>query len=169
MMTSHHKKRDNGNGLDRVSEYTLTHKCHRYHKFKLWSFQNLMMYQMRTFTSMNPSSPSAGPQPPAEQRGRSRRDERSRSRERVPPHSPSHANQQPQPVVPPSGVEQTQTLATQGADEDSATVDPQNRVSGRARSTRTRRLAETGSTKRERKLLRKSSRVNYRKPKSTSP
>ena len=65
------------------------------------------------FTAMNPSPPSA------EQRGRSRRDERSRSRERVPPHSSSHASQQLQPV---------------GADEDSATVDPQNRVSDRSRS-----------------------------------
>ena len=39
------------------------------------------------FTAMNPSSPSAGPPLSAEQRGRSRRDQRSRSRERVPPHS----------------------------------------------------------------------------------
>ena len=44
------------------------------------------------------------------------------------------ASQQPHPVVPPSGVQQTQTLATQGADEDPATVDPQNRVSDRSRS-----------------------------------
>ena len=86
------------------------------------------------FTAMNPSSPSAGPAPSAEQRGRSRRDERSRSREQVPPHSFSHARQQPQPVVPPFGGQQTQTLATQGADEDSATVDPQNRVNARSRS-----------------------------------
>ena len=70
-------------------------------------------------TAMNPSLPSAGPPPPAEQRGRSRRDQRSRSRERVPPHSSSHASQQP---------------ATQGADEGSATEDPQNRVSDRSRS-----------------------------------
>ena len=60
------------------------------------------------FSDMNPSSPSAGPPPSAEQRGRSRRDERSRSRERAHPHSSS-----------------------QYADEDSATVDPQKRVSGR--------------------------------------
>ena len=86
------------------------------------------------FTALNPSSPSAGPPPSAEQRGRSRRDERSRWRERVTPHSSSHASQQPQPVVPPSGVQQTQTLATQGADEDSATVDPQNRVRDRSSS-----------------------------------
>ena len=36
MMISHHKKRDKGNGLDRVSEYTLTHERHRHHKFNLW-------------------------------------------------------------------------------------------------------------------------------------
>ena len=63
------------------------------------------------FSDMNPSSPSAGPPPTAEQRGRSRRDERSRSRERTPPHSSS-----------------------QDSDEISATVDPQNRVSDRSRS-----------------------------------
>ena len=83
---------------------------------------------------MNPSSPSAGPPLSAEQRVHSRRDERSRSRERVPPHSSSHASQQPQPVVPPPGVQQTQTLATQGADKDSATIDTQNRVSHRSKS-----------------------------------
>ena len=58
-------------------------------------------------TVVNPSSPSAGPPP------------------QQPPHSSLHASQQSQPVVPPSGVQQIQTLATQGADEDSATVDPQ--------------------------------------------
>ena len=77
---------------------------------------------------------SAGPSPSAEQRGRSRRDERTRSREQVLPHSSSHASQQPQPVVPPSGTQQIQTLETQGADEDSATVDRQNRVSDRSKS-----------------------------------
>ena len=41
------------------------------------------------FSDMNPSSPATGPPPSAEQRGRSRRDERSRSRERTPPHSSS--------------------------------------------------------------------------------
>ena len=86
------------------------------------------------FTDVTPSSPSAGPPPLAEQRGRSRGEERSRSREQVPPHSSSHATQQPQPAVPPSGAQQTQTLATQDSDEDSATVDPQNRVSDRSRS-----------------------------------
>ena len=63
------------------------------------------------FSDMNPSSPATGPPPSAEQRRRSRRDERSRSRERTPPLSSS-----------------------QKVDEDSATVDPQNRVSDRSRS-----------------------------------
>ena len=85
-------------------------------------------------TDVNPSSPSAGPPPLAEQRGRSRRKERSRSRERVLPHSSSNASQQPQRAVPPSGAQQTQTLAIRDSDEDSATVDPQNRVSDRSRS-----------------------------------
>ena len=62
------------------------------------------------FSDMNTSSPSAEPPPSAEQRGRSRRDERSRSRERTPPHSSS-----------------------QDVDESSATVDPQNLVSDRSR------------------------------------
>ena len=71
--------------------------------------------------------------PSAEQGNRSRRSERSRSRVRVPPRSSSDTSQQPQPVVPPSGVQQTQ--ATQGEDhDDAATVDPQNRVSDRSRS-----------------------------------
>ena len=124
------------------------------------------------FTVINPSSPSAGPPPSAEQRGRSRRDERSRSRERVPPHSSSHASQQPQPVVPPSGVQQTQTLATQGEDEDSATVDPQKRVSDRSRSPQYIKKthgARVHKNRKERKLLQKSHRVNYRRQRSTSP
>ena len=83
---------------------------------------------------VNLSPPSAGPPPSAEQRGRSIREQRSRSRERAPPHVPSHASQQPQPVVPPLQTQQIQLLATQGTDEDSATVEPQNRVSDRSRS-----------------------------------
>ena len=119
----------------RVSEYILTYKCHRKHKFNLCMVTPVPDdVSDEDFTAMNPSSPSVGPPPSADQRLRSRRDERSRSRERVPLHSSSHASQQPQPVVPPSGVQQTQTPATQGADEDSATVDPQNRVSDNSRS-----------------------------------
>ena len=83
---------------------------------------------------MNPSSPSAGPSPSVEQRGRSRRQQRSRSRERAPPHVPPHASQQPQPAAPLPGKQQIQPLAIQGADEESATVEPQSRVSDRLRS-----------------------------------
>ena len=97
------------------------------------------------FSDMNPSSPSAGPHPSAEQRGRSRRDERSRSRERVPPHSSSH-----------------------DVDGISATVDPQNHVSIRSRSPQEREDSRTGSTnnsdmthcsKEEGRLLLKSNRM----------
>ena len=83
---------------------------------------------------MKSSSPSAGLPPLAAQRGRSRTEERSRSRERVPPHSSSRASQQPQPAVPPAGAQQIQPLATQGTDDDSATVESQNRVSDRSRA-----------------------------------
>ena len=58
----------------------------------------------------------------------------SRSRERAPPHVPPHAGQQPQPAAPPPGEQQIQPLAIQGADEESATVELQSRVSDRARS-----------------------------------
>ena len=63
------------------------------------------------FSDVNPSSPATGPPTKAEQRRRSRRDERSRSRERTPPHSSS-----------------------QDVDESSATVNPQNLVSDRSMS-----------------------------------
>ena len=63
------------------------------------------------FTAINPSLPSVGPPLAAEQEARSRRNERSRSRERMPPHSSSL-----------------------GADEDLVNVDLQNRVSDRSRS-----------------------------------
>ena len=49
MMISHHKKRGNGDGLDRVSAYTLMRKFQRNHKLNLWLLQKLMMYQMKTF------------------------------------------------------------------------------------------------------------------------
>ena len=51
-------------------------------------------------TAMHLTSSSVQPTPTAEQRGRTRRDERSRSRERVPPRSSSLSSQQPQLVVP---------------------------------------------------------------------
>ena len=53
-MISHNKKRDNGNGPDRVSVYTLMHKCHRNYKFNPWLLQNMMMYQMRTLQQLIP-------------------------------------------------------------------------------------------------------------------
>ena len=62
-------------------------------------------------SDMNDSLPSVEPQPSAEQRGPSRRDERSRSRERTPPRS-----------------------SPQDIDESSATVDSQNRVDDFSRS-----------------------------------
>ena len=63
------------------------------------------------FTSTNPSSPSAGLPPSAEQRSRSRRFERSRSCERLHPRSSSHASQQQQPIVPPPGIKERQLRA----------------------------------------------------------
>ena len=43
------EERDNGDGVDRVSEDTLMHKFHRNNKLNLWLLQKLMRYQMRTF------------------------------------------------------------------------------------------------------------------------
>ena len=79
------------------------------------------------FTIVDSSPPSAEP------KNRSRGSERSRSRERVCPRSSSLASRQQQSVVPlPPGIHQDQ--ATQSEDENSATVDPQNRVSNHSRS-----------------------------------
>ena len=81
----------------------------------------------------NPSLPLARPSPSAEQQGRSRRQQRSRSLERTPPHTPPHAGQQPQPVAPPPGEQQIHPQTIQGTDEESATVEPQSRVSDHSR------------------------------------
>ena len=113
-------------------------------------FKSLILYEDSAV--VNPSPPSAGPLPSAEQRGRSRREQRSRPRERAPPHVPPHASQQPQPVVPPLGAQQIHPLATQGTDEDSATVEPQSRVSDRSRSPQ-RGSTEKGFTKTKRKTI----------------
>ena len=67
------------------------------------------------FTIINPSSPSAGPPQSFEQRNRTRRSERSRSRERVHSRAFWHASQQQQPMVPPPGNMKNQ--ATQSNDE----------------------------------------------------
>ena len=61
-------------------------------------------------------------QPPQGERQR----QRSRSRKQESPRSSSDASQQQQHVVP-AGIQQNQT--TQNDDENSANVDPQNRVS----------------------------------------
>ena len=83
------RMRENGNGPNRVIEYILTHKRH---KFNQWLSKILLLNLMKK----DPGS-SGGQQ-------------KSRSRERVPVH------------VPPS------------ADEESAAVEPQCRVSDRSRS-----------------------------------
>ena len=122
MMISHHKRRDNGNGHrsgDRVHPHAQVPQVPQIQPMFTPEPDDV---SDEDFTDWNPSSPSAGPPPSAVCRGRSRREHL------------SHTSQQPQPVVPPSRVQQTQTLATQGSDEDSATVDPQNGVSGRSRS-----------------------------------
>ena len=76
MMLSHHRKRDNGDGLDRVSEkYPPAQVPQEPKKLNRWILQRPMRYQMKNS------------QPSAEQRGPSRRDERSTSRERTPPRS----------------------------------------------------------------------------------
>ena len=43
MTISHHRERGKDHGLDRVSEYIVTYKWQRYHKFILWLLQNLMI------------------------------------------------------------------------------------------------------------------------------
>ena len=103
------------------------------------------------FTIVNPSSPSAGPPPSAEQRNRSRRSQRSRSCGRVYPPSSSHANRHQQPVVPPPPGKQ-QNQATQSECENSATVCQHNLwVIIQGHHTKSRRHTETGSTNTERK------------------
>ena len=100
---------------------------------------------------MNPSSPSAGPQLSAEQRGRSRRNERSRSRERSPQHSSS-----------------------QDIDESSATVDPQNRAQGHHKNKKVHgdmihhHSDMIHHSQEERKLLLRSNQMSHRRPRSTS-
>ena len=74
------------------------------------------------FTIVDSSPPSA-----EKRENRSRRSERSRSRDRVYPRSSLLAGRLQQSVVPPPpGIQQNQ--ATQSEDANSATVNPQNRV-----------------------------------------
>ena len=122
------------NGLDRVSEYTLTHKCLEYHKFNLWLIQNLMMYQMRISQLRTPHHRQL------DHRHWLNREVAAgemKDPDRVSVYLYIHLR------MPASshnllyllfGILQTQTLATQGSDEDSAFVDPHNRVSDRSRS-----------------------------------
>ena len=134
-MISHHRTGDIGNGLDRMIEYILTHKFHKYLKLNLWSFNSLILYRMkREVAVVNPSSPPAGLLPSDKKRGRSKREQRSRSRVRAPLHASSNASQQPQPVASPPGAQQIQSLATQRTNVDSASVEPQSRVSDLSRS-----------------------------------
>ena len=93
-------------------------------------------------SDMNPSSPSAGPQPSAEQKYLSRSDERSRSRERTPPQS-----------------------FPQDLDESSATVDPQGRVSDSYEKSHEEVIHHSNE---EGKLLLKGNRVNHQRLRSTS-
>ena len=104
-MISHHKKRGNGDGSRSRERIHLHAQGPQVPQTQPMVTPEADEVSDEDFSDMNPSSPAA------EQRGRSGRDERSRSRERAHPHSSS-----------------------QYADEDSATVDPRNRVSGRSRS-----------------------------------
>ena len=71
MMISHHKRRDNGNGPDRVIEYILLQK-----RLPIQPMDTPEAEEVsdEDFTDGNPSSPSAGPPPSAVCRGRSRRE-----------------------------------------------------------------------------------------------
>ena len=112
--------RNDGNGPNRVSEYILTHKCHMNHQLNLWLFQNMMTYQISCESLITISwTTTISWTARSLQKG-------------APPHAPSHASQQPQPAAPPSGTQQIHPLATQGTDEDSATVEPQSRVGDRS-------------------------------------
>ena len=152
MMICHRRKRGHGNGLDRVSEHIHTHKHPNTQTPQVpprstdGYSQNLMISD-EELSVMNHSSPLVEPQPSAEQRGRSRSDERSRSCERTPPRS-----------------------CQQKLDESSATVDPQNRVSDRSRSPQ----EQEGSRRQDphqqkgKKLLQKGNRANHQRPRRTS-
>ena len=80
-------------------------------------------------------------------------------------------NKQQQLVVPPSGVQKTQTLAIQSEDEDSATMGPRNRVSDHSKLPQDQEDSrrQGPQNRRERKLLQKSSQVHRRRPRGTGP
>ena len=151
-MISHHRMRDKSRrSRSRDREYLHAHVA-QLPQSQPMVIQDIDIVLDEDSAVVNPSSPSVGLPPSAEQRGRSRREQRFRSRMRAPPHVPSRASQQPQPVVPPSGAQQLQPLATQGTDEDSATVEPQSRVSDRSRwPQRKESPQKQGSQKQKRK------------------
>ena len=100
-------------------------------------------------TVVNPSS-STGLSPSVEQRDRSTRQQRSRSRERTQPHTSSQSGQQLQQVVPPPAEPQIQPR--QDTDEESETVEPQNRTSSRSTLLQSK---ENPQNQKERKQRRK--------------
>ena len=104
---------------------------------------------------VNPSLPSTRPAPSVEQRGRSRRQQRSRSRERTPPH----AGQQHQPVAPHPGEQQDYPQTIQGTEEESATVEPQSRVSDHSRLPRSKESPQKEKGKRTNAEVKKPSDV----------
>ena len=82
-MISHHRKRGHGDGLDRVSETYPHAEAPQIPQGQPMDTPEADEISDEEFLDMNHSSPLVEPQPSAEQRGRSRRDERSRSRERA--------------------------------------------------------------------------------------
>ena len=137
MVISHHKvrrQRQRSRSRDRVHPHAQAPQAPQVPQIQPMVIQEPVTVPDEYPAVVSPSSPSAGPSPAFEQRGRSRRQQRSRPRELAPPHVPPHAGQQPQPVAPPPGWQMIQPLATQGADGESATVEPQSRASDRSRS-----------------------------------
>ena len=141
------RQRQRSRSRDRVHPHAQTPQAPQVPQIQPMDIQEPVTERDEDPAVVNPSSPSAGPSPSSEQRGRSRRQLTFRSRERAPPHVPPHARQQPQPAAPPPREQQIQPLAIQGAGEESATVDPQSRVSDRSRSpTEKRKSTGTKST-----------------------
>ena len=96
MMISHHRMGDNGKGPDRVIEYILIAQAPQAPQVP--QIQPVVIQESVTVPDedhvvVNPLSPSDGPSSSIEQRGRSRRQQRSRSRERALPHVPPHADE----------------------------------------------------------------------------
>ena len=79
-MISHHKKRDNGDGPDRCEGVHPHAQVPQEPQTQPMVTPEADDVSHEDFSDMNPASPSTEPPPSAEQRGPSRRDERSRSR-----------------------------------------------------------------------------------------